>query len=55
MLMSIALPDSRALLRLTLASAENALFGAVIAERQRDRDSVKSCRQALPAELKKLP
>jgi Ser/Thr protein kinase RdoA (MazF antagonist) len=42
-------------LRLTLASAENALFGAVIAERQRDRDSVKSCRQALTAELKKLP
>jgi hypothetical protein len=42
-------------LRLTLGSAENALFGAVIAERQRDRDSVQSCRQALTAELKKLP
>jgi aminoglycoside phosphotransferase (APT) family kinase protein len=42
-------------LRLTLASAENALFGAVIAERQQDMDSVKSCRRTLTAELKKLP
>src|SRR5262249_32701606 len=42
-------------LRLTLAAAENALFGAVIAERQRDMDSVKSCRRTLTAELKKLP
>jgi aminoglycoside phosphotransferase (APT) family kinase protein len=42
-------------LRLTLAVAENALFGAVIAERQHDMDSAKSCRRALTAELKKLP
>lgn len=42
-------------LRLTLASAENALFGAVIAKRQLDMDSVQSCRQALTAELEKLP
>jgi Ser/Thr protein kinase RdoA (MazF antagonist) len=42
-------------LRLTLGSAENALFGAVIAERQRDMESVQSCRHALTAALKKLP
>jgi aminoglycoside phosphotransferase (APT) family kinase protein len=40
--------------RLTLASAENALFGAVIGERQRDADSVQSCRRALSAALEKL-
>jgi aminoglycoside phosphotransferase (APT) family kinase protein len=40
--------------RLTLASAENALFGAVIGERQRDADSVQSCRRALSAGLEKL-
>jgi len=40
--------------RLTLALAENALFGAVIGERQRDADSVQSCRQALSAALKRL-
>ena len=40
--------------RLTLALAENALFGAVIGERQRDADSVQSCRRALSAALKKL-
>jgi Ser/Thr protein kinase RdoA (MazF antagonist) len=42
-------------LRLTLASAENALFGAVIAERQRDMESVQSYRHALTAALKTLP
>jgi len=40
--------------RLTLALAENALFGAVIGERQRDADSVRSCRRDLSAALKKL-
>jgi hypothetical protein len=40
--------------RLTLALAENALFGAVISERQRDADSVQSCRRALSAALEKL-
>jgi hypothetical protein len=40
--------------RLTLALAENALFGAVIGERQRDADSVQSCRRALSAALEKL-
>src|SRR5262245_12556376 len=40
--------------RLTLALAENALFGAVIGERQRDADSVRSCRRELTAALKKL-
>jgi aminoglycoside phosphotransferase (APT) family kinase protein len=41
-------------MRLTLALAENALFGAVIGERQRDADSVQSCRRALSAALEKL-
>jgi Phosphotransferase enzyme family len=41
-------------MRLTLASAENALFGAVISERERDADNVQSCRRALSAALKKL-
>ncbi len=40
--------------RLTLALAENAVFGAVIGERQRDADSVQSCRRALSAALEKL-
>jgi Phosphotransferase enzyme family len=40
--------------RLTLALAENALFGAVIGERQRDADGVQSCRRALSAALKRL-
>ena len=40
--------------RLTLASAENALFGAIIGERQRDADSVRSSRRDLSAALEKL-
>jgi aminoglycoside phosphotransferase len=41
-------------LRVRLALAENALFGAVISERQKDVDNIKSCRRVLTAELKKL-
>jgi Phosphotransferase enzyme family len=41
--------------RLALGLAENALFGAVISERQNDVDGVRSCRKALSMELKKLP
>ena len=40
--------------RLTLALAENALFGAIIGERQRDADGVQLCRRALGAALQKL-
>jgi hypothetical protein len=40
--------------RLALALAENALFGAVIGERQRDAESVQSCRRDLSAALEKL-
>jgi aminoglycoside phosphotransferase (APT) family kinase protein len=40
--------------RLTLALVENALFGAVIGARQRDADSVQSCRRALSAALENL-
>jgi hypothetical protein len=34
--------------------AENALFGAVIGEREQDADGVQSCRRALSAALEKL-
>ena len=40
--------------RLTIALAENALFGAIIGERQQDADGVQSCRRALSAALGKL-